>query len=90
MLTLLGARMLRRPVLWVCERTESFAADFHARDNDTKVTLGLDKDGTFVALAVETIANIGAYISPKGLHSPDQQSRRARRASIARRRSMRA
>jgi carbon-monoxide dehydrogenase large subunit len=67
---LVGARRLRRPVLWLCERTESFEADHHARDNFTTATLGLDGDGKFLALAVETTNNIGAYIAWHGLHTP--------------------
>ena len=69
-LALLGARRLQRPVVWVSDRAESFLSDFHARDNHTTVALALDRDGFFLALRVETIANIGAYISLNGLHTP--------------------
>jgi aerobic carbon-monoxide dehydrogenase large subunit len=69
-LALLGARRLQRPVLWVSDRAESFVSDFHARDNHTTVALALDGDGVFLALRVDTIANIGAYISLNGLHTP--------------------
>jgi carbon-monoxide dehydrogenase large subunit len=68
-LTLLGAKLIGRPVFWMAERSESLACDYHARDNHSTVTLGLDRDGTFLALDIETIANIGAYISTNGLHS---------------------
>lgn len=69
-IALVGARRLQRPVLWVGERSESFLGDHHARDNYTTVTLGLDADGNFLALGVETLANIGAYIAWHGLHTP--------------------
>ena len=69
-LALIGAKRIGRPVLWVCERSESFIADHHARDNYATVTLGLDGAGNFLALKFESIANIGAYISYNGLHSP--------------------
>ena len=69
-LALIGARQTGRPVLWLCDRSESFLADHHARNNDTKVTLALDAEGLFTALKVETVANIGAYISFNGLHTP--------------------
>jgi carbon-monoxide dehydrogenase large subunit len=69
-IALIGARRLQRPVLWVGERSESFLGDHHARDNYTTVTLGLDDDGNFLALGVETLANIGAYIAWHGLHTP--------------------
>ena len=67
---LVGARRLQRPVLWVGERSESFIGDHHARDHYTTTTLALDADGNFLALEVETIANIGAYIAWHGLHTP--------------------
>jgi carbon-monoxide dehydrogenase large subunit len=69
-LTLIGAKIIGRPVFWMAERSESFTCDYHARDNVSRVTLGLDTDGTFVALDIETVANIGAYIATMGLHSP--------------------
>ena len=69
-LALIGARRIGRPVLWICERSESFLADHHGRDNDTNVTLAIDSGGIFTALRVETVANIGAYISFNGLHTP--------------------
>ncbi len=67
-LAMIGAKRLGKPVLWMAERGESFLSDFHARDNYSTATLGLDADGHFLALKVDTIANIGAYISPNGLH----------------------
>jgi aerobic carbon-monoxide dehydrogenase large subunit len=69
-LVLIAARRLDRPVLWVAERTESFVADHHARDAYTSVTLGLDKDGTFLALKVDTTSNLGAYLAWHGLIVP--------------------
>ena len=67
-LAMIGAKRTGRPVLWMADRSESFLSDFHARDNYSTATLGLDVDGHFLALKVDTIANIGAYISPNGLH----------------------
>jgi carbon-monoxide dehydrogenase large subunit len=67
-LAMIGAKRTGRPVLWMAERGEAFLSDFHARDNYSTATLGLDAQGHFLALKVDTIANIGAYISPNGLH----------------------
>ncbi len=67
-MSMVGARITGRPVLWMGERGESFLSDFHARDNYSTTTLGLDDGGNFLALKVDTTANIGAYISPMGLH----------------------
>jgi aerobic carbon-monoxide dehydrogenase large subunit len=60
-LSALAARLLRRPVKWVEERSEALLADEHARDNVTDAELALDKDGRFLALRTKTLANIGAY-----------------------------
>ena len=67
-LVLYAARKTGRPVKWLGERSETFMADYHARDNVSDVTLALDENGTFLALKVETLANIGGRISGNGLH----------------------
>jgi carbon-monoxide dehydrogenase large subunit len=51
------------PVKWVADRTESFLCDAHGRDHITEVQLGFDADNKMVALKVDTIANLGAYMS---------------------------
>src|SRR5262249_3304853 len=58
-----AARRLRRPVRWVSERTEHFLADAHGRDNVTTARLALDAEGRFLALEVDLIADMGAYLS---------------------------
>ncbi len=68
-LVLWASRLVGRPVKWVAERSEGFLSDHQARDNVSDVELALDKDGRFLALRVNTIANIGAYIALNGLHS---------------------
>ncbi|MCW5691946.1 MAG: xanthine dehydrogenase family protein molybdopterin-binding subunit [Pseudolabrys sp.] len=68
-LVLWASRLTGRPVKWVAERSEGFLSDHQARDNISDVALALDKDGRFLALRVETMANIGAYIALNGLHS---------------------
>src|SRR5438132_4190794 len=62
-LVLFAAKRLRRPVKWSCERSEAVLADEHARDNVSEAELALDRDGRFLALRVNTCANVGAYIS---------------------------
>ena len=51
------------PVKWVADRTESFLTDAHGRDHVTEVQLAFDKDNNMTALKVDTIANLGAYMS---------------------------
>jgi carbon-monoxide dehydrogenase large subunit len=65
-----AARKLRRPVKWTAERSESFLADAHGRDHITHAELGLDANGRFVALKVQTTANLGAYLSTFGSSVP--------------------
>ncbi len=65
-LVLLAAQRIGRPVKWTGDRSDSFQADAHGRDNLTTAELALDRNGKFLALRVETLANLGAYLSPYG------------------------
>ena len=58
-----ASNKIKMPVKWTSDRTEAFLSDCHGRDHLTNVKLGLDKDGNFLALKVDTIANLGAYLS---------------------------
>jgi carbon-monoxide dehydrogenase large subunit len=62
-LAALAARRLQRPVRWIAERSEHFLGDTHGRDNITTAKLALAADGRFLALAVDIIADMGAYLS---------------------------
>jgi carbon-monoxide dehydrogenase large subunit len=62
-LVLWAAKRLGRPVKWTPERAESFVSDSQGRDNLTRLELFLDEGLRFQALKVETIANMGAYLS---------------------------
>ena len=62
-LCLMAARDLGRPVKWVAERSESFLADDHARDQITEAELALDENGAFLGIRLKTTCNMGAYIS---------------------------
>lgn len=57
------SNQIGRPVKWTAERSESFLTDAHGRDHVTKAEMGFDKDGKIVGLRVNTIANLGAYLS---------------------------
>lgn len=65
-----------RPVKWVSDRGESFLTDAHGRDQVSTVTLALDDDGTFKALKVESIGNIGAWCGTMGPFTPTAGSAR--------------
>ena len=58
-----STRRLRRPVKWIAERSEHFLADAQGRDNVTTAKLALDEKGRFLALEVDTLADMGAYLS---------------------------
>jgi aerobic carbon-monoxide dehydrogenase large subunit len=63
---LFAARRLGRPVKWVEDRAEDFLATAQGRDNVSHARLALDADGNFLALDVNTIAGLGAYMSGGG------------------------
>jgi carbon-monoxide dehydrogenase large subunit len=65
-----AARKLARPVKWTAERSESFQTDAHGRDHVTHAELALDAEGRFLALRVDTKANLGAYLSTFGSSIP--------------------
>jgi carbon-monoxide dehydrogenase large subunit len=58
-----AAHKLKRPVKWTCDRSEAFVSDAHGRDHVSTAEMALDKDGTFLALRVKTLCNMGAYLS---------------------------
>ena len=58
-----AARKIGKPVKWTAERGESFVSDAQGRDHRTHAELALDKNGKFLALKVNTIANMGGYLS---------------------------
>jgi len=60
---LYAARKIGRPVKWTGERTESFLSDTQGRDHVTEVAIAMDDEGTFLGLKVDTVANLGAYLS---------------------------
>lgn len=62
-LILWAARRTGRPVKWIATRAETFLSDHQARDHLATATLALDAQGSFLALHVDSIANLGAYMA---------------------------
>ncbi len=62
-LILWAARRVERPVKWIATRSEGFISDHQARDHQAEASLALDADGSFLALRVSSVANIGAYMA---------------------------
>ena len=69
-LVLWAARRLGRPVKWIAERGEGFLSDTQGRDHVMRAELALDADGKILALRIDSIANIGAYVSTFGARIP--------------------
>src|SRR5919112_882513 len=65
-----AARKFGRPVKWRGDRSETFVSDYHGRDQVNHAEMGLDENGRVVALKVETILNVGAYLSENGPRLP--------------------
>jgi len=51
------------PVKWTSDRTEAFLTDAHGRDHVSEVEMAFDADNRIIGLKVDTIANLGAYMS---------------------------
>jgi carbon-monoxide dehydrogenase large subunit len=62
-LVLWAARRLRRPVMWIGDRSEEFVASVHGRDSRVRARLALDAGGKLLALDADVLADMGAYIS---------------------------
>lgn len=69
-LVLEAAKRLGRPVKWTGDRTEHFLSDAQGRDNVVTAAMAMDADGRFLALRVDLVANMGAYISQYGPFIP--------------------
>ncbi len=68
-----AARKVGRPVKWIATRSEVFLADHPSRDMQAKASLALDAAGRFLALKVESVANVGAYLAAVGGGVPTYQ-----------------
>ncbi len=58
-----SAGKLGRAIKWTADRSESFMSDAHGRDHVSTAKMAIDKDGKFLALHVDTLCNMGAYLS---------------------------
>jgi len=69
-LAAVAAEKLRKPVKWVADRSEHFLGDSHGRDNISTATIALDDSGKFLALDIDIVADMGAYLSCYGPYIP--------------------
>ena len=61
MATVALSKLLRRPVKFVADRLESFVTDIHARDHRVNARIGVKRDGTITAFAIDDLTGIGPY-----------------------------
>ena len=61
---MIAAKTLGKPVKWVGTRTEGLLTDTHGRNMIAYGQLALDKDRKFLAMRIDWIVDLGAYLSP--------------------------
>jgi aerobic carbon-monoxide dehydrogenase large subunit len=69
-LAAVAAMKLREPVTWIADRSDHFLGDAQGRDNIATARLALDGRHRFLALDVDLIADMGAYLSQFGPFIP--------------------
>lgn len=65
-----AAKALGRPVRWVSDRTEHFMSCAQGRDNVADASFALDADGKILAMRLDLVANMGAYLSQQAPFIP--------------------
>ena len=61
---MIAAKATGKPVKWVSSRVEGFLTDSHGRNNIIEGKLALDADGNFLAMRLDWVNDMGAYLSP--------------------------
>jgi carbon-monoxide dehydrogenase large subunit len=69
-IVLWAAKLFGRPVRWQGTRSENFLEDTQARDHVTRCRMAFDADGRILALELDTIAAVGAYVTAFGAAIP--------------------
>lgn len=66
----IAAHKLGRPLTWTETRSECLLAMTNGRDLQTRLRVGFDSEAKISLLAVDTYANLGAYLSSMGQGVP--------------------
>src|SRR3954453_7698782 len=69
-LAAVAARKLRKTVKWAADRADHFIGDAQGRDNVTTARMALAEDGKFLAMDVDLMGDMGAYLSTFGPYIP--------------------
>jgi len=64
------SRKLKKTIRWAADRSEHFMGDAQGRDNVTTARMALAEDGKFLAMDVDLIGDMGAYLSTFGPYIP--------------------
>jgi carbon-monoxide dehydrogenase large subunit len=62
-LAAIAAKRTGRPVKWIGDRSEHFLVDSQGRDNISVAEMAMDADGKFLAMRVDLLADMGAYLN---------------------------
>lgn len=65
-----AAKRLKQSVKWTSDRNEHFLADAHGRDNIVTAKMAMDEQGKFLAMDVDLVACMGAYLNMFGPYIP--------------------
>ncbi|MEZ5790468.1 MAG: xanthine dehydrogenase family protein molybdopterin-binding subunit [Nitratireductor sp.] len=65
-----AARRIGKPVKWTSDRTEHFMVDAHGRDNIAVARMAMDENGKFLAIKIDLVAAMGAYLHAYGPYIP--------------------
>ena len=65
-----AARKLRKTIKWTADRSDHFMGDAQGRDNVTTARMALAEDGKFLAMDVDLMGDMGAYLSTFGPYIP--------------------
>jgi carbon-monoxide dehydrogenase large subunit len=69
-LVAVAAKKLRKTVKWTADRADHFMGDAQGRDNVTSARMALAEDGKFLAMDVDLMGDMGAYLSTFGPYIP--------------------
>ncbi len=65
-----ASKKINRPIKWTADRTQAFLSDAHGRDHINNVQLALDDNNKIIGLRVDTICNLGSYLSAFAVSVP--------------------
>src|SRR5438477_5321690 len=65
-----AAKKLKKTIKWTADRSDHFIGDAQGRDNVTTARMALAEDGKFLAMDVDLMGDMGAYLSTFGPYIP--------------------